>query len=143
MKKIKFVKKDPRAKVPMKAHKDDACFDLYSTDYYHIDPLKRVLIGTGIAIQLPKGYEAQIRSRSGNAIHYGLSVLNSPGTIDENYTGSIGVILINLSDGAVTINPGDRIAQMKISKVWDFEFEEVGTLDKTERGKSGFGSSGK
>ena len=143
MKKIKFVKLDSRATTPTKAHEDDTCFDLYSTDFYYIEPLDRVLIGTGIAIKLPKGFEAQIRSRSGNALKRGLSVLNSPGSIDNGYRNSIGVILINLGKDAVTIGPGDRIAQMKISKVWDFEFEEVETLDETERGQNGFGSSGK
>lgn len=114
----------------------------------HIDssitlaPMERKIIPTGIAIALPEGFEAQIRPRSGLAIKNGITVLNSPGTIDADYRGDIGVILINLSNEPFTINDGDRIAQMVIAKYEKINWQIQETLDSTERGKGGFGSSG-
>jgi dUTP pyrophosphatase len=105
--------------------------------------LERKLIPTGLYIALPKGYEAQVRPRSGLALKYGISVLNTPGTIDADYRGEIGVILVNLSKEPFVINPGERIAQMVIAKHETVEWEEVESLDVTARGAGGFGSTGK
>lgn len=107
-----------------------------------INPGSRVLIPTGIHIQLPEGYEAQVRPRSGLALKYGITVLNTPGTIDSDYTGEIGVILMNSGTEPFSVGNGDRIAQMALVRYDKFEFEEVETLDKTERGNGGFGHTG-
>lgn len=104
--------------------------------------LNRVLIPTGLYIEIPEGYEAQVRPRSGLAIKNGITVLNSPGTIDADYRGEIGVILINLSNEPFFINSGDRIAQLVFHKYEKVEFVEVEHLDETERGEGGFGHSG-
>ena len=107
-----------------------------------INPLERVLIPTGLYIALPKGFEAQIRPRSGLAIKQGLTCLNTPGTIDSDYRGEINVILINLSNEVQTIKNGDRVAQMVIAKYETSEWNLLETLDETERGNGGFGSTG-
>ena len=107
-----------------------------------LGPLQRAIIKTGLYIALPSGYEAQIRPRSGLAAKFGVTVLNSPGTIDADYRGEIGVILANLSDKSFTINNGDRIAQMIIAAYAHTKWEEVDVLDETKRGKGGFGSTG-
>lgn len=104
--------------------------------------LNRVLIPTGLYIELPKRYEAQVRPRSGLALKHGVTVLNSPGTLDADYRGEIGVILINLSNEPFFINSGDRIAQLVFHKYAKAEFVEVEHLDETERGEGGFGHSG-
>ena len=106
-------------------------------------PMNRRLIPTGLFIQLPLGYEAQVRPRSGLALKQGLTVLNTPGTIDSDYRGEIGVILINLSNEVQSINPGDRIAQIVIAKHEIAELIETDMLDETERGEGAFGHSGK
>lgn len=105
--------------------------------------LERKLIPTGLYIALPKGYEAQVRPRSGLALKHGITVLNTPGTIDADYRGEICVILVNLSREPFLINPGERIAQMVIAKHETAEWEEVESLDETARGAGGFGSTGK
>ncbi len=107
-----------------------------------LQPLERKLFPTGLFIELPQGYEAQIRPRSGLALKKGLTVLNTPGTIDADYRGEIGVILINLSNEAVTIESGERICQMVIARHEQPELEEVTVLSDTERGAGGFGHSG-
>lgn len=107
-----------------------------------LHPLERKLIPTGLYIELPKGYEAQIRPRSGLALKRGLTVLNTPGTIDADYRGEIGVILINLSAEDQTIEPGERICRMVIAKHEQPELIEVAELNQTERGEGGFGHSG-
>lgn len=107
-----------------------------------IQPLERTLIPTGLHIELPKGYEAQIRPRSGLALKHGITVLNSPGTIDADYRGEIRVILVNLSDQPFTINDGERICQMVIAEHALIDWEEVTSLNETERGKGGFGHTG-
>ena len=107
-----------------------------------LKPLERKLIPTGRYMALPKGYEAQVRPRSGLAIKKGITVLNSPGTIDADYRGEICVILINLSDQPFLINDGERIAQMVIARYEQAEWEQVDVLDETERGAGGFGHSG-
>ena len=108
-----------------------------------IKPLERSLIPTGIAISLPEDLEAQIRPRSGLAIKHGITLLNSPGTVDSDYRGEIKVILVNLSNDNYTIKPYDRIAQIIISQFVKAEFEIAENLDETDRGNSGFGSTGK
>lgn len=107
-----------------------------------LKPLERKLIPTGLCIALPEGYEVQIRPRSGLAIKKGISVLNSPGTIDADYRGEIGVILINLSSEDFTMEDGERIAQMVIARHEQAEWQDVEVLDETERGTGGFGHSG-
>jgi len=106
-------------------------------------PLQRRIVPTGLSIALPEGYEAQIRPRSGLAAKYGLTVLNAPGTIDADYRGDIGVILINLSEEEYTLQPGERIAQMVIAPFIQIRWEEVNSLSATARGEKGFGSTGK
>ncbi len=108
-----------------------------------VAPMQRVLVPTGLYIALPAGYEAQVRPRSGLAIKSGVTVLNSPGTIDADYRGEIRVILINLSTDPFVINDGDRIAQMIISRYEQVKWHSVDTLDETERGEGGFGHTGK
>ena len=107
-----------------------------------LKPMERKLIPTGLYIALPDGYEAQVRPRSGLAIKHGITCLNTPGTVDADYRGNIGVILINLSTEDFAINPGDRIAQMVISRYEQVEWKLVEELDDTERGQGGFGHSG-
>ena len=107
-----------------------------------LKPHERKIINTGIFIELPNGYEAQVRPRSGLAYKKGITVLNSPGTIDADYRGEVGVILINLSLEDVIIEDGDRIAQMVIAKHEQAEWNEVNILDSSERGAGGFGSTG-
>ena len=106
-------------------------------------PLQRALIPTGLFISLPVGYEAQVRPRSGLAIKKGITVLNSPGTIDTDYRGEICIILINLSQEEFVVNDGERVAQMVIARHEQAEWVEVETLDKTDRGAGGFGHTGK
>jgi dUTP pyrophosphatase len=108
-----------------------------------LKPLERKLVPTGLFIQLPDGYEAQVRPRSGLAINKGVTVLNSPGTIDADYRGEIKIILINLSQEDFIINNGERIAQMVISSYRQVEWERVEILDESERGEGGFGHTGK
>jgi dUTP pyrophosphatase len=107
-----------------------------------LQPLERRLIPTGLHIALPDGYEAQVRPRSGLALKKGITVLNSPGTIDADYRGEIGVLLINLSQDAFIVNDGDRIAQMVITRHEQGEFVPVETLNETERGEGGYGHTG-
>lgn len=107
-----------------------------------LKPFERRLIPTGLHIALPAGYEAQVRPRSGLALKHGLTVLNSPGTIDADYRGEVGVVLINLSQEEVTITDGDRIAQMVIARCEQGIFEQVEILDETARGEGGYGHTG-
>lgn len=106
-------------------------------------PMQRSLVPTGLFIELPEGYEAQIRPRSGLAIRHGITCLNSPGTIDSDYRGEIKIVLVNLSDSVQSIQHGDRIAQMVIQKVERAHFKTVTNLTNTERSNGGFGSTGK
>jgi dUTP pyrophosphatase len=108
-----------------------------------LKPMERCLVPTGIFIELPEGYEAQIRPRSGLAYKHGITVLNSPGTIDSDYRGEIKIILINLSDDEFTINNGERICQMVIQKCLQIEWELTDLLNDTKRGSGGFGHTGK
>ena len=108
-----------------------------------LEPIQRALVPTGLYMEIPEGYEGQVRPRSGLAIKNGISVLNSPGTIDADYRGQVCVILINLSDKSFVINSGDRIAQLIIAKCEQAEVVQVETLSETERGAGGFGHTGK
>ena len=108
-----------------------------------LKPLERKLIATGLLMELPQGFEAQVRPRSGLAIKNGITVLNTPGTIDADYRGEIGVILVNLSAESFTVNDGDRIAQMVIAKHETAIWDEVDELSETDRGAGGFGSTSK
>ena len=108
----------------------------------NLDPLERKIIATGIKLALPEGYEAQIRPRSGLAAKHGISILNSPGTIDSDYRGEIGVILVNLSNQVFTINRGDRIAQLVLTKYEKINWKIIEELPDTNRGIGGFGSTG-
>lgn len=141
--KIKIVNKGNQP-LPEYATPQSAGVDLRANidEPVELKPLSRALIPTGLHIALPEGYEAQIRPRSGLAIKKGITCLNTPGTIDADYRGDIGVILINLSDETFIVNPGERIAQMVINKFEQAEFELVEELDETERGEGGFGHTG-
>lgn len=108
-----------------------------------LKPLQRALVPTGLYMALPAGYEAQVRPRSGLAAKHGITVLNTPGTIDADYRGEVKVILVNLSDTPFEIVPGERIAQMVIARHEKVEWEEVNELDATSRGVGGFGSTGR
>ncbi len=108
-----------------------------------LEPLERILVPTGLSIALPAGFEAQVRPRSGLAAKHGITVLNTPGTIDADYRGEIKVILVNLSHTPFTIVPGERIAQLVVARHERVEWEEAESLDETARGEGGFGSTGR
>ena len=141
--KIDIINKSPHA-LPSYQTNGSAGMDLRA----HLEkdivlkPLERSIIPTGLFVALPLGYEAQVRPRSGLAAKYGLTVLNSPGTIDADYRGEIGVILVNLSDTDFTVKNGERVAQLVISKHARGEWVSVQNLSDTSRGSSGFGSTG-
>lgn len=136
---------DSRWDVPSYATGGSAGVDLKANidDPITLAPLQRVVVPTGLRIALPKGTEAQVRPRSGLAAKHGITVLNTPGTIDADYRGEVGVILINLSDKDFVINPGERVAQMVLARYERFEWEEVEQLDSTSRGEGGLGSTGR
>jgi dUTP pyrophosphatase len=138
---IQFLHKD--AIMPSYAHPGDAGLDLFSIEHLVIKKGHRALVKTGIAIALPKGYEAQVRPRSGLAIKHGITVLNTPGTIDAGYRGEVGVILINHSTDDFLVEKHAKIAQIVVKKVEAVTLKKVSNLDKTSRGAGGFGSSGK
>jgi dUTP pyrophosphatase len=143
MNKVYFEKMYPEAVIPERKTKGAAGMDLCSSDYYELIPGKWQLVNTGLKVQIPEGYEGQIRPRSGLACNRGVTVLNAPGTIDNDYRGEIKVCLINHSPDIVSICLGDRIAQLVIAPVAFLDVEEVDMLDSTERGAGGFGSTGK
>ena len=142
--KIKIINRSKHA-LPKYQTALSAGMDLYANieESVTLKPLERKLISTGLLIELPQGFEAQIRPRSGLAIKNGITVLNSPGTIDADYRGEIGVILVNLSAESFTVNDGDRIAQIVIAKHETAIWEEVAELSETDRGAGGFGSTSK
>lgn len=144
MKKLRIVNKSNNA-LPEYATEDSAGFDLRAdvSEPVKLRPFERKLVKTGLFLELPERYEAQIRPRSGLALKSGITVLNAPGTIDADYRGEIGVILINLSQEEFTINKGDRIAQMVINSYQKVDFVEVEQLEGSPRGEGGFGSTGK
>ncbi len=136
---------DSRWDAPSYATEGSAGVDLKANidEPITLAPLQRVVVPTGLRIALPKGTEAQVRPRSGLAAKHGITVLNTPGTIDADYRGEVGVILINLSDKDFVINPGERIAQMILARYERFEWEDVEQLDSTSRGEGGLGSTGR
>jgi len=141
--KVKIVNKShhplPRYQTVLSAGMD-ICANL--AEPVALNPMERKLVPTGLFIALPKGYEAQLRPRSGLAIKHGITLLNTPGTIDADYRGEIGVILINLSDNVFVINDGERICQMVIASHDHVDWELTENLDETERGAGGFGHTG-
>lgn len=140
---IKIINKSNHT-LPEYATEASAGMDLRANlgDQVILSPLDRVIVKTGLFIELPVGYEAQVRPRSGLAAKKGITVLNAPGTIDADYRGEIGVILVNLSKEAFTINDGERIGQLVIAKHERADWEEVEVLEESDRGKGGFGSTG-
>lgn len=142
--KIKIINRSKHA-LPKYQTALSAGMDLYANldEPVTMKPLERKLIATGLLMELPQGYEAQVRPRSGLAIKNGITVLNTPGTIDADYRGEIGVILVNLSAESFTVNDGDRIAQMVIAKHETAIWNEVDELSETDRGAGGFGSTSK
>lgn len=136
---------DSRWDAPSYATEGSAGVDLKANidEPITLAPLQRVVVPTGLRIALPKGTEAQVRPRSGLAAKHGITVLNTPGTIDADYRGEVGVILINLSEKDFVINPGERVAQMILARYERFEWEDVEQLDSTSRGEGGLGSTGR
>lgn len=142
--KIKIVNRSHHA-LPQYATALSAGLDLRANleEDITLQPMERRLVPTGLSIALPEGYEAQVRPRSGLALKHGITLLNTPGTIDADYRGEIGVIMVNLSDTPFNIADGDRIAQLVIARYEQAEWETVEALDNTERGDGGFGHTGK
>ncbi|AFZ60921.1 dUTP diphosphatase [Anabaena cylindrica FACHB-243] len=140
--KVKILKLDRLAIIPKYEHSNDSGLDLFSTEELQIASGESRLVHIGISIELPPGTEAQIRPRSGLALKHQITVLNTPGTIDEGYRGEIGVILINHGKETFKVTKGMKIAQMVITPVIRVEIEEVDSLSDTSRGTSGFGSTG-
>lgn len=140
---VKIEKVHRDAIIPTYAHHDDACCDLYVIEDYLIPHGQRRLLRTGIAIEIPTGYEVQIRPRSGLAFNQGFSVVNSPGTVDAQYRNEIRIIGINLGNEPIVIKSGDRAAQMCIKPVYKMQFKEVDKLSESDRGLDGMGSTGK
>ena len=143
MTKIRIINRGSQ-QLPAYATPQSAGMDLRANieDPITLRPLERRIVPTGLYIALPEGYEAQVRPRSGLALKHGITVLNSPGTIDSDYRGEIGVLLINLSDTPFVINAGERIAQMVVARHEQAELLEVEELDDTERGAGGYGHTG-
>jgi dUTP pyrophosphatase len=141
--KLKIKKLQDNAIIPQFKTIGSAGMDICSIEDVILQPSEFRIIKTGLAMQIEQGYEIQVRPRSGLACKYGITVINTPGTIDSDYTGEVGVGLINLSKTEYHINVGDRIAQLVINKVEQPEIELVQELDQTERGSGGFGSTGK
>ena len=143
MVKIKVVNKGHQP-LPQYATPQSAGMDLRANldEPIVLRPLERRLVGTGLYIALPEGYEAQVRPRSGLALKWGITVLNAPGTVDADYRGEVGVILINLSQEDFVINDGERIAQLVIAQVEQGDLQVVAELDETERGAGGYGHTG-
>lgn len=139
---VKFKRTNPHAMIPTYGSEEAAGCDLFACEDGSIKPMERVLIKCGFAMELPIGYEAQVRPRSGLALKKGLTVLNSPGTIDSDYRGEVCVMLINLGNEEVLFSIGDRIAQMVIAPVVRAGFSVADSLGETDRGEGGFGSTG-
>lgn len=139
---VKFRRIDPAAMLPSYAHPGDAGMDIRSIEDLVIDPGARKLVRTGLVMMLPSGYEAQVRPRSGLALKNGVTVLNTPGTIDEGYRGEVGVVLANFGSEPFRIEKGSKIAQIVVAPCTRAEIEETVEIDSTERGEGGFGSTG-
>ena len=139
---LAFKRIHPDAVLPAYAHKSDAGMDVRSVADIVIAPGKRALVPTGLVMLLPPGYEAQVRPRSGLALKHGVTVLNTPGTIDSGYRGEVGVILANFGDTDFVVQKGDKIAQIVIAPVTQPDIVESETIDSKDRGAGGFGSTG-
>lgn len=140
--KLRVRRLSPDAIVPTYAHPNDAGLDLHACKDVTLDPGVACLVSTGVAIELPEATEAQVRPRSGLALKHSVTVLNTPGTIDEGYRGEIGVVLINHGTATFQVTRGMRIAQLVVQKRWTVEVVEVDGLTDTTRGTDGFGSTG-
>ena len=141
--KLSFKRIHPDAVLPSYAHEGDAGMDVRSVQALTIQPGRRALVKTGLVAEIPSGYEIQVRPRSGLAFKHGVTVLNSPGTVDSGYRGEIGVILSNFGDEPFPVSVGDRIAQLVVSPVTQAEISETSDVSSSERGEGGFGSTGK
>ena len=139
---VKFRKIDPDAVLPSYAHPGDAGMDVRSVEALEIAPGGRHLVRTGLVMMLPPGYEAQVRPRSGLALKSGVTVLNTPGTIDEGYRGEVGVILVNHGEKPFSVERGMKVAQIVVAPVVRAEIAETDETDATARGAGGFGSTG-
>ena len=139
---LRFRKIHPDAVLPSYAHPSDAGMDVRSVEDLTIAPGKRALVHTGLVMLLPPKYEAQVRPRSGLALKSGVTVLNTPGTIDSGYRGEVGVILINLGEADFQVKKGDKVAQIVIAPVTRPEIVETTEVDEPDRGAGGFGSTG-
>jgi dUTP pyrophosphatase len=139
---VKFRRINPGAILPSYAHPGDAGMDLHCVEPFSLAPGERKLVRTGLVMELPDGTEAQVRPRSGLALKNGITVLNSPGTIDSGYRGEIGVILVNLGNEVFSADQGAKIAQMVIARYECADISEVSVVADTERGTGGFGSTG-
>ena len=142
MKKVGFYRLNDKAKLPERAREGDACYDVFSTIDMNISPRETKLFPLGFKVAIPEGWELLVRPRSGLALKRGLTVLNTPGTIDSGYRGEVGVILHNAGEGHVWIPEGTKIAQLSLKRVYEIEFEEVESEDllgETSRGDGGFG----
>ena len=139
---VKVLRTDPAAQLPVYAHPGDAGMDVRSIEDVTLSPGARALIHTGLVLMLPPNAEAQVRPRSGLALKHGVTVLNTPGTIDAGYRGEVGVILINLGTEPFVVEKGMKIAQLVVAPVAQAEVVEVSAVDATDRGAGGFGSTG-
>lgn len=139
---IEFTRLHNEATAPRYATVGDAGADITTTETFTLEPGEYKAIGTGVAIALPDGYAAFVHPRSGLAAKHGISIVNSPGTVDSGYRGEVKVILINHSDTGITFPAGERIAQLVVQRYEHVEWAEVESLDETERGTNGFGSTG-
>lgn len=140
--KVLFKRINPDATLPSYAHEGDAGMDVRSAVDLTIQPGARALVKTGLVMELESDAEAQVRPRSGLALKYGITVLNTPGTIDAGYRGEVGVILANFGDAPFDVHKGDKIAQIVVAKVSRAQIVEVDTTSESERGEGGFGSTG-
>ena len=140
---VRVKRLSPDAKIPKTARSGDVAFDLYSVIDYELRPGERFAVPTGIAVEIPQGYEGQVRPRSGLALKEGITVLNTPGTIDSGYRGEVKTIMMNHNGEPFRITKGMRISQLAIRPVPEVEFVEVDELSDTERGEGGFGSTGR
>ena len=139
---LRFKRVHPDAKLPAYARPGDAGMDLRSVEDVVVPRFGRALVKTGLVMMLPPGYEAQVRPRSGLALKHGVTVLNTPGTIDSGYRGEVGVILANFGDSDFHVAKGDRVAQLVVVPVTQAEIVETNVIDETDRGAGGFGSTG-
>jgi len=139
---LRFKRVHPDAVLPAYAHASDAGMDVRSVEDVVVPAKGRALVHTGLVMLLPPGYEAQVRPRSGLALKHGMTVLNTPGTIDSGYRGEVGVILANLGDEDFPVRKGDKVAQIVVAPVTQAVIEEADEIDETDRGAGGFGSTG-